>query len=223
MIKMVSVVVAATVLALAMFVPVGAQNCASQYTVVAGDNLYRIGVRHNVPWPQIASANNLANPNLIFVGQVLCIPTPGTAGPTATGPTPTRTRTPAATTAATATRTATPAATAAGTAAPSATPGAVPTFAIPTFEIVGVQAGTSVTIRTANFPANQAFTALMGPIGSMGVNGTPAGTVNSGAGGVFTATIPIPASMATTPQIALRLQSPAGYYSFGWFYNSTIP
>jgi hypothetical protein len=88
---------------------------------------------------------------------------------------------------------------------------------------VGVQAGQNVTIRTANFPANQTFTALMGPIGSMGVGGTQAGTVNSGAGGVFTATIPIPASMASTSQIALRLQSPSGYYSFGWFYNSTFP
>src|SRR5688572_33344915 len=109
MIKMVSVLVAAAVLALAMFVPVGAQNCASQYTVKAGDNLYRIGVAHSVPWPQIAAANNLANPNLIFVGQVLCIPVVPTAGPTATGPTPTRTNTPVATvtTAPTATRTAT--------------------------------------------------------------------------------------------------------------------
>jgi LysM repeat protein len=215
--RTVSVALAVTVLALAMFVPVGAQNCASQYTVKAGDNLYRIGVAHGVPWPQIAAANNLANPNLIFVGQVLCIPVAGTAAPTATGPTPTRTNTPAAT--ATVAATATPAA----TAAPSATPGAVPTFAIPTFSIVGVQAGQNVTIRTANFPANQTFTALMGPIGSMGVGGTPAGTVNSGAGGVFTATIAIPASMVSTPQIALRLQSPSGYYSFGWFYNSTFP
>ena len=216
--RTISIVAAVSVLALALFLPVSAQtqNCASQYTVKAGDNLYRIGLAHKVSYTQIAQANNLANPNLIFVGQVLCIPAAGTAAPTATGPTPTRTNTPAATatTAATATRTATPPA---GTAAPA------PTFAIPSFTIVGVQAGTNVTIRTANFPANQTFTALMGPIGSMGVGGVQAGTVNSGAGGVFTATIPIPASMATTPQIALRLQSPAGYYSYGWFYNSTIP
>ncbi len=219
--RKVSVVVVVTVLALAIFMPVGAQNCASQYTVKAGDNLYRIGVAHSVPWPQIASANSLANPNLIFVGQVLCIPALATAGPTATGPTATATTGPAATATTAATAAAT--ATTAGTAAPSATPGAVPTFAIPTFTVVGVQAGTSVTIRTANFPANQTFTALMGPIGSMGVGGVDAGTVSSGAGGVFTATISIPASMAATPQIALRLQSPAGYYSFGWFYNSTFP
>lgn len=216
--KLVSVALAVTVLALVVFLPASAQNCATQYTVKAGDNLYRIGLAHNVRYQDIAAANNLANPNLIFVGQVLCIPAAGTAGPTATGPTPTRTNTPAASP--TATRTAVP--------APSATPGGAtpvpqPTFAIPTFTVVGVKAGQSVTIRTANFPANQTFTALMGPIGSMGVGGTTAGTVNSGAGGTFDATIPIPAGMASTPQIALRLQSPSGYYSFGWFYNVTFP
>ena len=214
-----SIVLAVTVLALAVFVPVGAQNCASQYTVKAGDNLFRIGLAAGVPWPQIATANNLANPNLIFVGQVLCIPVVPTAGPTATGPTPTRT----ATSVPTATRTATPVSTAVASATPDATPVPGPTFAIPTFQVIAVQAGQSVTIRTANFPANQAFTALMGPIGSLGVGGVTAGTVNSGVGGVFTATIPIPASLVSTPQIALRLQSPAGYYSFGWFYNSTFP
>lgn len=216
--RLISIAAMVSVLALAMFLPAGAQTqtCATQYTVKAGDNLYRIGVAHHVPWPQIAQANNLANPNLIFVGQVLCIPAAATVGPTATGPTPTRTNTPAATatTAATATRTATP---------PAGTPAPQPTFAIPTFDVVGVQAGQNVTIRTANFPANQTFTALMGPIGSLGVGGVQAGTVNSGAGGVFTATIPIPASMAATPQIALRLQSPQGYYSYGWFYNFTFP
>ncbi len=217
--RLVSIVAAVAVLALAVFLPVGAQSCASQYTVKAGDNLFRIGVANGVPWPQIAAANNLANPNLIFVGQVLCIPVVPTAGPTATGPTPTRTNTPVATvtTAPTATRTATPV----GTAAATPVPG--PTFAIPTFTVVSVVGGQNVTIRTANFPANQTFTALMGPIGSMGVGGVQAGTINSGAGGVFTATISIPAAHATTPQIALRLQSPAGYYSFGWFYNSTSP
>ena len=124
--------------------------------------------------------------------------------------------------AATATTAPTATTVAGATATPGATPVPGPTFAIPTFTVVSVQAGTSVTIRTANFPPNQTFTALMGPIGSMGVGGVTAGTVNSGAGGTFDATIPIPASMAGTPQIALRLQSPAGYYSFGWFYNSTF-
>jgi LysM repeat protein len=213
--RTVSILLAVSVLTLAIFLPVGAQACATPYTVKAGDNLYRIGVANGVPWPQIAAANNLANPNLIFVGQVLCIPGAGTPGPTATGPTATV----AAATATTA-PTATTAATAVGTAP---TPVATPTFVIPTFTVVGVQAGQSVTIRTANFPANQTFSALMGPIGSMGIGGVAAGTVNSGAGGVLTATLQIPASMATTPQIALRLQSPGGWYSFGWFYNSTSP
>ncbi|WP_374689449.1 hypothetical protein, partial [Promineifilum sp.] len=39
---------------------------------------------------------------------------------------------------------------------------------IPTFTISSVVTDTSVTIQTANFPANQNFTVTMGPFGSRG-------------------------------------------------------
>jgi LysM repeat protein len=45
------------------------------YVVQPGDNLYRIGRLYNMSWVQIAQANGLVNPNQIFVGQVLTIPT----------------------------------------------------------------------------------------------------------------------------------------------------
>src|SRR5713101_5038247 len=51
-----------------------AATCSAQYTVLPGDNLFRIGLAFGVSWPQIAAANNLTNPGLIFPGQVLCIP-----------------------------------------------------------------------------------------------------------------------------------------------------
>lgn len=210
-----SFVLALTLLG-AVFAPVGAQACAAQHTVQRGENLFRIGLTHGVAWPAIAQANNLANPNLIFVGQVLCIPDL-TAAPA-----------PSATTGATGTpgATATSAPTAAASAIPGATavPGATPTqFVIPTFTIESVVRGQSVTIRTQNFPANQTFTALMGPLGSLGVNGTPAGTTQSGAGGTLTATYTIPADLSGASYIAIRLQSPAGYYSYNWFANVTRP
>ncbi|HEX6776865.1 MAG TPA: LysM peptidoglycan-binding domain-containing protein [Ktedonobacterales bacterium] len=49
-------------------------NCRANYTVVWGDTLAKIGARYGVPYMQIANANNIANPNLIYAGQHLCIP-----------------------------------------------------------------------------------------------------------------------------------------------------
>jgi LysM repeat protein len=51
------------------------------YTVQRGDTLARIAARFNTTWQAIAQLNNIANPNLIFPGQVLTIsgtaPAPG--------------------------------------------------------------------------------------------------------------------------------------------------
>ncbi|MBI3764196.1 MAG: LysM peptidoglycan-binding domain-containing protein [Chloroflexi bacterium] len=154
-----------------------ASGCASYYTVRAGDTLSAIGLRHGVGWPSIQSANGLANANLIYIGQSLCIPGTVTAVTTAT----------------------------------------------PTFTIVGVAADRSATIRTANFPATQTFEVLMGAMGTHGVNGTSVGSTNSGAGGTFTATYNIPANLRGARQIAIRLQSATGFFSYNWFWNSTYP
>jgi len=92
---------------------------------------------------------------------------------------------------------------------------------IPTISIVSVQADESVTIRTANYPANQTFTVTMGPMGTRGINGTVVAQTDSGSGGSFEATYDIPDGLKGSYQIAIRLQSPAGYYSYNWFYNNT--
>lgn len=111
---------------------------------------------------------------------------------------------------------------------PTPTPGptstALPPIVIPTFDITGVVTDSTVTIKTANFPANDTFTVTMGDYGTRGVGGVVAGTFNSGTGGTQTATFNIPASMAGKQRIAIRLQSPtSGYYSYNWFWNSTYP
>jgi len=54
---------------------------AATYTVQPGDNLFRIALRHNLTVQALAQANNITNPGLIQVGQVLSIP-PGQAMPT---------------------------------------------------------------------------------------------------------------------------------------------
>jgi LysM repeat protein len=54
--------------------PTSAVSCRAYHVVRSGDTLYRIGLTYGVPYMDIARANNLANPRLIYVGQRLCIP-----------------------------------------------------------------------------------------------------------------------------------------------------
>lgn len=119
--------------------------------------------------------------------------------------------------------TGTPAATT--TPGPTATPGptGTPRANIPTFSIVSVERDSSVTIRTNNFPANQAFTVRMGALGTRGIDGTVAATTDSGSGGTFEATYTIPENLHGRSTIAIRLESPSGYYAYNWFYNNTTP
>jgi hypothetical protein len=93
---------------------------------------------------------------------------------------------------------------------------------IPTFSITSVVTDTSVTIQTYNFPPGQTFTVRMGPYGSYGIGGTVVGTVDSGAGGSFAATYNIPDGLKRSAQIAIRMDSPQGYYSFNWFDNKVV-
>jgi len=44
------------------------------YVVVSGDTLSGIAYRFGTNWGILASHNNIANPNLIYVNQVICIP-----------------------------------------------------------------------------------------------------------------------------------------------------
>lgn len=61
----------------------------TRYTVVRGDTLNRIAQRFGVTLSAIVTRNNLSNPNLIYPGQNLVIPAPGTTPvpPTAVPPT----------------------------------------------------------------------------------------------------------------------------------------
>ena len=57
-------------------------KCDGQlYTVKAGDSLF-IGRRFGVTVQQLQAANpQITNPNIIFIGQVICVPTGGTVPP----------------------------------------------------------------------------------------------------------------------------------------------
>jgi len=115
-----------------------------------------------------------------------------------------------------------------GTPGPIPTPGPytpVPPYTgTPSFTISSVVRDTSVTVLTSGFPPNDTYDVLMGPMGTQAIGGTKVGTFNSGSGGSFTATFSIPANLAGSSQIAVRMQSPtSGYYAYNWFYNNTSP
>ena len=94
---------------------------------------------------------------------------------------------------------------------------------IPTFSIVSVVKNKSVTITTYNFPANDSFDVLEGPMHSQGIGGVKVATVASGVGGTFTATFPIAAEFKGAYQVAIRLQSNtgSGFFAYNWFFNNT--
>lgn len=47
------------------------------HTVMNGETLGHIAMSNNMPWQELAQHNNLANPNLIYSGQTLCLPKAG--------------------------------------------------------------------------------------------------------------------------------------------------
>jgi hypothetical protein len=149
-------------------------ECTQWYTVKPGDTLLRIGKFFGLTWKTLADWNGIAHPNLIYVGQKLCV-------------------------------------------SMIAKPAVVPTFTI-----TAVVRNTSVSIQTANFPANDTFDVLMNQYGTQGVGGIKVGTLSTGAGGVLKATFNIPAALQGNWRIAIRLQSAkSGLFAYNWFYNNT--
>lgn len=93
----------------------------------------------------------------------------------------------------------------------------------PTFSISAVVKDTSVTIKGVNFPPGQTFTVRMGKIGTKAIGGIVVGTKDSGAGGAIDATFNIPADLKGLTQIAIRMDSPAGFFAYNWFWNVNAP
>lgn len=62
-------------------VPTTAPSGEVKHVVQRGENLFRIALRYGTTVQAIASANGIANPSLIYVGQVLTIPVSGTPAP----------------------------------------------------------------------------------------------------------------------------------------------
>jgi hypothetical protein len=90
----------------------------------------------------------------------------------------------------------------------------------PTTSIVSVEKDVSVTVQMNNLPPTQSFTVRMGKIGTKAIGGEIVKTFDSAAGGSQKMTFNIPASLKGLAQIAIRIDSPAGYYAYDWFTNS---
>ncbi|WP_156112689.1 LysM peptidoglycan-binding domain-containing protein, partial [Halobacillus sp. BBL2006] len=57
-----------------LVIPSKVDNSSKTYTVMPGDTLYRIALRFQTTVSKLVSVNQLANPSLIKVGQVLLLP-----------------------------------------------------------------------------------------------------------------------------------------------------
>ncbi len=94
-------------------------------------------------------------------------------------------------------------------------------LAIPVISISSVITDQSVTIQTFNYPPNQTFVVRMHYMGTLGLGGQQVGTLQSGSGGSLSGTYNIPDYLKGQQQVAIRLDSAQGYYSYNWFWNNT--
>jgi hypothetical protein len=97
----------------------------------------------------------------------------------------------------------------------------VSSTATPFTNILNVVKDSEVTLQTFNFPANKDFLVTMGPMGTKGIGGFVVGTQNTGTGGSFVVTYPIPAQLWGSEFIAIRLESTSStHFAYDFFENA---
>ena len=93
--------------------------------------------------------------------------------------------------------------------------------ATPFTKVLNVVPDTEVTLQVFNLPADKDFIVTMGPMGTRGINGYVIGTQNSGEGGSFIVTYPIPDQLHGSEMISIRLESTSsGHFAYDYFKNS---
>jgi len=98
-------------------------------------------------------------------------------------------------------------------------PVAAKTEKIPQVSFLDVTKGESVTIVTNYMPENTDIIAYMGELDSKGEDGIVVGQMNTGKGGSFSATLPIPAELKDREYIVVRLVAPKQWYCYNTFQN----
>lgn len=99
------------------------------------------------------------------------------------------------------------------------TPSPKPDKNAPIIYAINVEAGKEVTIKVENLKPNIDFTILLGKMGTKGEKGTAMGLFNSENYSSTELTVDIPADLANESLIAIRIESPNGYYAYNWFLN----
>lgn len=94
------------------------------------------------------------------------------------------------------------------------------TKATPFTNILNVVPDQEVTLQVFNFPAGKDFIVTMGEIGTRGIDGYVVGVQDSGEGGSFIVTYPIPSSLKGSQYISIRLESTSsGHFAYDFFKN----
>ena len=162
--------------------PAYASNCAYYHTVRHGQSLSWIGRNYGVSWLYIAQVNGIVPPRyVVYPGQVLCIPSGGYYSsyysPYYSSYYPTYYNT-----------------------SYSYTPPRTWSFSV-----ISVVQNTSVTVQTYNIPDYVKFVVRIGrnPSGSQQWIDLP--EWDTGTGGSFQATFPLPAEFSGTSQLVLRM------------------
>ncbi len=168
-------------------------TCTQTHTVQTGENLFRIGLRYGVSWTVLAQWNHLPNPNIIYVGQVLCVNGPATTGPGSPGVPDTTV----------------------GTAVYPGNPFGPTTDPRVIFPVIYLHQ--SFELRGYNFPPNTLVTISMTTLGSRPY--IPYYTATTDAGGTFYVSVTIPDVLVNAGTVAVDVRTVNGYYARNWFYN----
>lgn len=199
-----------------MAVTAQSQACYPYYIVKPGDNLYRIALAAGTSWQTLMYINGIYNPNIIFVGQRICLPpaAPGasptpiivktaTKAPTAIPPTP-KPGTPVPPTPVTS-----------GIALPP--PGVFPSITLNTYF---AHVGDTLTVTGQNFPTNEPvdifFTNLGWPYPA-----SSSGSAITSATGTLNTTVGIPLAVDGVPlngaQIGIMVKGRVtGYFAYNY-------
>lgn len=71
-----SIVLLLTVMLVGVYIPAAAQSdalCVNEYVIRDGDTLSEIAERYNVDVNELAAANDIENPRVIYIGDTLCL------------------------------------------------------------------------------------------------------------------------------------------------------
>lgn len=175
--------------------------CTPSHVVGPGENLFRLALGAGTSWPVLQQLNGITDPNLIFVGQVICLPgsivVPTSTSVPPIGPTPV-----------------------AGAGITLPPPGIFPTI---DFNTRSAGPGDVIVITGVNFPRNETVGIFIAPVGAP-YPATASGTATSAVDGTLNTNFTIPTDVAGV-QLRGSLLSvmvkgrTTGYFGFNFFFN----